>query len=208
MENYIIGILGGFIGSTLTVLITKSLEILQKSKEHKYNFQTLFFNKKLAAAETTVMQYSLFSDTLCQLRLLYSRYEEYDTYIGNQLNDNLLKQIEEKIKIANHASMSLANSISLYFDLTSSFSKNQIISEFYDTLNSLGPYYENVEKTFDQYLSFIGTENEKETYEIYQTSEKYLGIAMENVALGYEKFDIELNKQIQQIRNEMKKFEY
>jgi len=76
MENYIIGILGGFIGSTLTVLITKSLEILQKSKEHKYNFQTLFFNKKLAAAETTVMQYSLFSDTLCQLRLLYSRYEE------------------------------------------------------------------------------------------------------------------------------------
>ena len=42
-----IGALGGLIGSILTVVISKSLEIFQKSKEHKYDLQRQFFVKKL-----------------------------------------------------------------------------------------------------------------------------------------------------------------
>lgn len=207
MDNYLIGALGGLIGSILTVVVSKSLEILQKSKEHKYELEKQFFLKKLSAAEATVMQYSLFSDALSQLIILYSRYEEYETDVGKQLNENLLNQIDERIALANNASLSIANAISLYFDLQFDFSKNQIISSFYDTLNSLGPYADNVEKTFQQYLNYKGTEHEKEAYDIYLNAEKFLGAAMKNIANGYHVFDNELQNQIVQIRNEMKKFE-
>ena len=208
MNEYIIGVLGGLIGSILTVVISKSLEILQKSKEHKYDLQKQFFVKKLSAAEATVMQYSLMSDSISQLIVLYSRYEQNETEIGSQLNDNLLNQIEERIALANNASLSLANAISLYFDLTSDFSKNKIISAFYDSLNSLAPYSENVEKTFEQYQRFKGTEHEQKAHEIYLQSEKYMAYGMSKISTEYQKFDYEIQKQIIQIRNEMKKFEY
>ncbi|USD24643.1 hypothetical protein [Flagellimonas marinaquae] len=208
MDNYLIGALGGLIGSILTVVISKGLEIFQKSKEHKYELEKQFFLKKLSAAEAAVMQYSLFSDALSQLMVLYGRYEEYETDVGKQLNENLLNQIDEKIALANNASFSIANAISLYFDLQSDFSKNQIISNFYDTLNSLGPYSDNVEKTFHQYLNYKGTKHEKEAYDIYLNAERFMGAAMKNIADGYHVFDNELQKQIMQIRTEMKKFEY
>jgi hypothetical protein len=208
MDNYLIGVLGGLVGSILTVVIGKSLEIFQKSKEHKYELEKQFFLKKLYAAEAAVMQYSLFSDALSQLIVLYNRYDSYDTDIGKQLNENLLDQIDEKIKLANNASLNIANAISLYFDLQSEFSKNQIISSFYDTLNSLGPYSDNVEKTFQQYLNYKGTEHEKEAHDIYLNAEKFMDVAMKNIANGYQIFDNELQKQMLQIRKEMKKFEY
>jgi len=208
MDNYLIGIFGGLIGSVLTVVIGKSLEILQKSKEHKYELEKQFFVKKLSAAEAAVMQYSLLSDALSQLIILYSRYAAYETDVGKQLNENLLKQIDEKIALSNNASFNIANAIGLYFDLESDFSKNQIISNFYDTLNSLGPYSKNVDKTFQQYLNYKGTEHEKEAHNIYLNSEKLMGIAMKNIANGYQVFDNELQKQIIQIRAEMRRFEY
>ena len=208
MNDYLIGTLGGLIGSILTVVISKSLDILQKSKEHKYDLQKQFFTKKLTAAEITVMQYNMMSDAITQLIVLYGRYEQNDTEIGSQLNDNLLKQIEEKTLLANNASLSLSNAISLYFDLKSDFSKNKIITDFYNSLNSLAPYSENVENTFSQYLKNKNTENERIVYELYQKSEKDLATEMSKIASEYQKFDIEIQKQIGQIRSEMKKFEY
>src|SRR5690625_7256892 len=145
MDNYLIGIFGGLIGSVLTVVIGKSLEILQKSKEHKYELEKQFFVKKLSAAEAAVMQYSLLSDALSQLIILYSRYAAYETDVGKQLNENLLKQINEKIALSNNASFNIANALGLYFDLDYYFSNTHILSNFYDTLNSLGPYSKNVE---------------------------------------------------------------
>lgn len=71
----------------------------------------------------------------------------------------------------------------------------------------LAPYSENIEVTHDQYLKFIGTDKEKEAYDIYQNAEKYMGQAMKNVGEGYKVFEAELRNQINQIRNEMKKYE-
>ncbi|MCK3685873.1 hypothetical protein [Maribellus sp. YY47] len=170
--------------------------------------QKQFFTKKLTAAEITVMQYNMLSDAINQLVLLYNRYEKNDTEIGSYLNDNLMKQIDEKILLANNASLSLSNAISLYFDLKSDFSKNEIISNFYNSLNSLAPFTENVENTYNQYLKLRGTKDEQIAWERYQKSEKDLGDEMTKISGEYQKFDFEIQKHISQIRKEMKKFEY
>ncbi len=207
MSEQMIGILGGLIGSILTVVITKILDLVQKKNEYTYDLKKQFFSKKLQAAEAAIMQYSLFSDALNQLIILFGRYKEGETKVGENLNDNLLKQIDEKIAQANSSSLALSSSIGLYFDLTSNYTANEILNGFYDNLNMLAPYSENVEITHEQYLRFIGTEQEQEAFNIYQQSEDYMAQAMKNVAEGYKVFDEELRNQIGQIREEMKKYE-
>lgn len=207
MSEGLIGILGGLIGSILTVVITKVLELVQKKNEFDYELKKQFFNKKLLSAESATMQYAHLSEGINQLIILFSRYRESDSNVGRNLNDNLLKQIDEKIALANSSSLALSSSINLYFDLTTNYSTNEILTNFYDSINMLAPYIENVEITHEQYLRFIGTEQENEAFEIYQNAENFLGQAMKNVADGYKVFDAELRKQMSQIRTEMKKYE-
>lgn len=207
MSEGLIGILGGLIGSIMTVVITKVLEVIQKKNEFNYELKKQFFNKKLLAAEATTIQYSYLSIALNQLIILFSRYKESDSNFGENLNDNLLKQINEKIVLANNSSLELSSSINLYFDFTSNFSTNQILTSFYDSLIMLGTYTENVEITHEQFLRFIGTGDENVAFEIYQNAENYLDQAMKNVAEGYKTFDDELREQIEYIRNQMRKYE-
>jgi primosomal protein N'' len=47
-------ILGGLIGSLITVIVTKLLDMLQKANEHDYPLRKAFFKKKLVAAESAV----------------------------------------------------------------------------------------------------------------------------------------------------------
>lgn len=44
-------LLGGLIGSTLTVVSKELLEIFRDSKQHSYSLQKYYFEKKLKAAE-------------------------------------------------------------------------------------------------------------------------------------------------------------
>lgn len=202
-----IGILGGLIGSILTVVITKIIDLVQKKNEYIYDLKRQFFSKKLQTAEAAIMQYSHLSDALNQLIILFGRYQESDTKVGENLNDNLLKQIDNKIALANNSSLALSSSLVLYFDLTSNYTANEILTSFYDNLNMLAPYSENVEVTFEQYLKFRGTAQEDEAYEIYQNAETFLGQAMKNIGEGYKVFDLELRNQMKQIRTEMRKYE-
>ncbi|NKI32953.1 hypothetical protein [Croceivirga thetidis] len=207
MSGQLIGILGGLIGSILTVIISKILDLVQKKNEYSYDLKKQFFNKKMQAAEAAIIQYSLFSDALNQLIILFGRYKEGETAVGENLNNNLLKQINEKITQANSSSLVLSSSIGLYFDLNSNYTANEILNGFYDNLNKLAPYLENLEMTYEQYLRFIGTDQEKEAFEIYKLAEDFMAEAMKNVAEGYKLFDEELGNQMSQIRKEMKKYE-
>lgn len=207
MSEQMIGVLGGLIGSILTVVITKVLDLIQKKNEYTYDLKKQFFNKKLQAAEAAIMQYSLLSGALNNLIILFGRYKEGETLVGENLNSNLLKQVDEAVAKAKSSSLLLSNSIALYFDLTSNYTTNEILNAFYDNLNLLAPYLENVEITHEQYLRFIGTEQEREAYDIYQKAEDFMAQAMKIVGDGHKVFDEELREQISQIRNEMKKFE-
>lgn len=207
MDNHLIALLGGLIGSILTVIITKALDLVQKRNEFKYDLKRVFFNKKLQVAEAAISQYSLLSETLNQLIILYSRYNETNSEFGAALNDTFLKQANEKLVLVNSSFHSSANSISLYFDLPSEYTSNEILSAFFDNLNALSPYAEAVEFTFNQYQFYKGTEKEEEAYEIYSQSEIDLGNSMAKLSSTYKEFDEELRRHIQKIRNEMKKYE-
>ena len=66
-------ILGGLIGSIITVVIGKVLDLIQQSKQHKYSIQKTFFTKKLEVADAAVSQWYLSANLLGSIARLYEQ---------------------------------------------------------------------------------------------------------------------------------------
>lgn len=208
MADYWIGILGGLIGSILTVVITKLLDIFQSSKQHKYNLEKLFFEKKLSAAEAAMTQYSILSTALINIATLFERLPNIQSKVETYIQQHLLKEASIKLEIANNAYFVIVNSISLYFDFNSKFNQNNVISDFYNLLAAIGPISEKAEIAYDNFIESIGSDLEESSYEKYKLIEQELDSAMKMISGQYSYFNKELKSVMEQIRKEMKKFEY
>lgn len=208
MTEYMIGILGGLIGSILTVVITKLLEMLQKSKEHKYNLQKSFFEKKLLAAEATITQYTILSTALTNLAVLYERLNEEINEVEDYLQNTLHQQVMQQIEVANNASFIVANSVTLYFDLNNQFNQNQIVRDFYNLLGAIQPLQDNRDLTYEHYESVIGTDLENPAYQLFVQANQDLNDLLQAISSSYIEFNNQLMNVIGQIRNEMKKYDY
>jgi hypothetical protein len=63
-------IIAGLIGSIVTVVATKVLEMVQGAREHRYSLEKAFFDGKLEAAQSLVSQISQIIQSLSTFRLL------------------------------------------------------------------------------------------------------------------------------------------
>jgi hypothetical protein len=131
-------ILGGLIGSVLTIIVTKVLDMIQKGKEHVYSLQKSFFDKKLCAAETAVAQWYTLSSSLGALATLYERMsraeKEFDIEVFRVMNDAFSSQLQQ----LSQASSQIANPILLYFDVDDpTFWNYEPLKKYFDTLSSL-----------------------------------------------------------------------
>jgi formate/nitrite transporter FocA (FNT family) len=208
MTEYWTGILGGLIGSILTVAITKLLDILQKSKEHQYNLERSFFEKKLLAAEATITQYTILSNALTNLAVVYERLNNETNEVEDYLQNTLHQQAMQQLEVANNASFIVANSVTLYFDLDTQFNQNQIIRDFYNLLGAIKPLQDNRDLTYNHYESVIGTEFEASAYQLFLQSDQDLNNLLQAISSSYIAFNNQLLNVIGQIRNEMRKFDY
>lgn len=208
MNEFWIGIFGGLIGSILTVVVTKLLDIFHTRKSHQYELEKKFFERKLNAAETATAQCNILLSSLINMELLYERYNNEYNKVEEFIQDNIYQQGMQQLELANNASFILTNSISLYFDFKTDYNQNQIIKEFYNSLSSLGPLFHKTNLTFEQYKTSIGTLNQEKTYSLYQKTEEELGEKMKDVSKSIKNFSNELQKLVEQMRIEMKKFEY
>ena len=209
MEEYWIGILGGLIGSSLTVVVTKLLDLFQKSKEHKYSLQKIFFEKKLLAAEVTIAQYTIMYKALSSLAVLYERLD-FDPCgdIESYLQDSLGEEAEKQMEIANDASFIVANSITLYFDFETEFNEDEVIKDFYNLLAKIEPAIIKKENTYREYQDSIGTRSERQAHQNLLDSISQYDELIRSISNTYKDFNNHLRGTISHIRNEMKKFEY
>ena len=208
MTLYWIGILGGLIGSIFTVVITKLLEIFQKSKEHQYNLERIFFEKKLLAAEVTITQYTILSNAFTNLAVLYERLNLETNEIQDYLQNTLHQQVMQQLEVANNASFIVANSVTLYYDLSTQFNQNQVIRKFYDLLGAIHPLKENRDLALEHYKSLKGTDLEDEEYQNYLLLNQNFNSLLKRISTSYTEFNNQLMNVVSQIRNEMRKFEY
>lgn len=208
MDEYWTGILGGLIGSISTVLVSQILNMIQKSKEHKYGLEKTFFEKKLLAAEAAITQYTILSVAMSNLSVLYERIDDDENDVEANLKETLHQQVTQQLEIANNSSFIVANSITLYFDFSVEFNQNQIIREFYNRIGSIRTFMDSRDLSYDNFENLKGTNMENEAYQLYLVAQTKVDESIQGVSEIYVKFNSALFSMIGQIRNEMKKFDY
>ena len=208
MTQFWTGILGGLVGSILTVVVTKLLDIFQSSKQHQYSLEQKFFEKKLAAAETAMTQYSILSTALTNLSVLYDRMNNDSNDIEDSLQSTLANQCQQQLELATNASFTLANSITLYFDLQTEFNQNTIVKEFYTLLGKLGPLTQNCQLTLETYINSKGKVNEQSALKLFNDAEEKFEAGLKDVSENMANFSSQIQSTMKQIRFEMSRFEY
>lgn len=206
MNDGLLTILGGLLGSSITVLVTKILEIFQKKSEYKGELKKQFFLKKLQAGETAMIQYTNLSVTLQQLSVLYIDYGKLQTGLNQDLKQNFLEQINSKLELINSSSLLLSSSIGLYFD----FKRNNYESMFVDiskNVNILSDLNDNANNAYEKYTQVIGLEEEEQAFRKYEAEYDSVLRVMKDIGIFYQGIESEIQEQMKQIRNEMRKYE-
>lgn len=202
-------ILGGLIGSIVTVLLTKIFELIQKSKEHKYYLRKLFFEKKLQSAEAAVAEWYSASSSLFALAKLY----ELMSTEGRELDEEVFEQLEAaalaKLKeIERSTTNQISNSVFLYFDIDTDLFLNE------NTIGKIYTCFSEIKSRSYVINNFIELRNQKKETE----SGRILQDAIDRIrdeakpllselASLYSKSQKDMTALLQKIRREMKKFE-
>lgn len=207
MDDKLLAIFAGLLGSILTVITTKVLDIFQKQSEFEIELKKQFFIKKLQAGETAIIQYTHLSVALQQLNVLYSDHDKLQTGINKNLKENFLEQIDRKLEFINSTSLTLSSSIGLYFDFKEHSLESKIFNTVSDKVSVLSSFIDSADVAYENYTRTVGTEEEDRGYENYETEYNKVIIAMKDIAILYNQFDEEIRSQMKQMRNEMRKYE-
>lgn len=110
-------ILGGLVGSALTVLISRIFDIIQKKNEHKYSLKKSFFERKLCVAEATISQRYIFASCLKTLSVLFEEVSKNMALLIGPPPDflrSLGDSISQQLSKLSSPAFDLANAFSLF----------------------------------------------------------------------------------------------
>lgn len=130
-------IIGGLIGSVLTVIINKILDIIQQSREHRYSIQKTFFTKKLEVAEAAVSQWYVSSNVLGSFARLYEQAPVLEKGIERDVFNIMNNSLTFQLNKLQEASNKIGNSFLLYFDIDDSFWNNEAFKNYLKCLSNL-----------------------------------------------------------------------
>ncbi len=198
----------GLISSILTIVIQKLLEIFQKDREHKNELRKTYFEKKIAAGEVAVSQFTILRSTLINLATFYKNILNMSSQVGNDVMQNMMQQFNSQLQTAQSATFQLANAIYLYFDLDEGDlfkeeSSNMVVTK----LEEIGQNLERYNKLLEAYdhatTDAIVEALDNETDKIEEQIDSALNQISELMSQGSETY----KKMVEHIRGEMKKFE-
>lgn len=131
-------VIGGLVGSILTVLITKGLDIFADREKNKFELKKAFFEKKLEAAEAMMSSYYSVTSAMSGLDSLYSlvshdRNQNINWKAFGQFNDTFSSRLNEFGQTALSAK-SAQLSFPLYFDIGDELWGTGIYQEYLSSL--------------------------------------------------------------------------
>lgn len=147
-------LLAGLIGSLITIVATKLLEILQRSREHKYSLQRALFEKKLQSAEAAVMEWHSIASSCSALAGIYEQLSAKDTEIEGEVAVQLTEVFYERMQKAYSIVNQVSDTVFLYFDIDDSpFYESESLNKLvlvFTRLRALGESFEILTKLKEQ----------------------------------------------------------
>ena len=208
-----IAIITGLSTSLITILATKIFDIFINKKQHRYNIEKAFFEKKVSAAEIIVSQLTVLSGALFHTTLLFERLKNKDYFsdddeIEQSIDENLEKNIAKQIKTADNSVFLIANSLTLYFDIEEDESlKFKLSRAIHNNMGLIGEKLNAVDDAYDDYLKVAGTNEEKNAAQKFIFFQNEYKNQIQIVLDLYTALNNEMSKVVKGIRKEMKKYE-
>jgi hypothetical protein len=201
-------ILGGLIGSILTIIVTKALDMVQKGKEHEYSLQKSFFEKKLQAAEAAVAQWYSIASSVGALAALYERMstteKEFELEVFKVMHDAFATQLQQ----ISQASSQIGNSILLYFDVDDATLWNyEPLKRYFNSLSSLMASGASLRVMLEVYSLSKGTKYEEVAWNKVRGILEQCQPHFRDLSKVLDQAREEILSLLRKLRMEMKKYE-
>lgn len=201
-------ILAGLIGSIVTVIVTKVLDMIQKQKEYKYSLYKYFFERKIQAAEAAVSKWYSTASSLGSLSILYEQMSsgerELDYEIFMMMNDAFSSQLEQISK----ASSEISNTIFLYFDIEdTTFWDYEPFRKFLGCLSSIKSLDIPMKVALNFYDKYKETERKEFAWSEVERISKQYKPHFEELSSILDKAQREIVNLLRKVRLEMKKYD-
>lgn len=126
------------IGSIITIIITKILEIFQRYREHRYYLREKYFERKLSAAEKAVAMWFNMSTSFTAISALYEKFDAFTENAGGKTFEALNNELFSKLAKFQETADNLTNAVYLYFDIESDTSQaKQPLKNMYEGVGIL-----------------------------------------------------------------------
>lgn len=201
-------ILSGLIGSIATIALTKVLELIQSSKQHKYSLQKAFFERKINAGETAVAQWTMLRSTMMTLSTLFEKALEISSELGQQFAQDTFNDLNKKIKEAQTATYHLASAVYFYFDIEDEkLWDNNTLINFVESLEHFGQLSANYNELLDHYLKLPNNAPVEEIEKQLDVYEGQMNSKLKEMAKLFSDASEEYGKLLKQIRKDIKKYD-
>jgi hypothetical protein len=201
-------VVGGLVGSLVTIVLTKVTSIVVQGREHKLSLQSSFFERKITAAENAMSQWHATASLLSGIVSLYERMtskeREFEYELFRVTNDALISQWQEISQTAHD----VANTVILYFDTDdNSFINAEVIRNLLDRLSSIRSLDISLKFALDMFEKFKGTRKEEAAWnEVERIMEEYRSNLIDITAI-FGQVQTEMIDFLRAVRKEVRRYE-
>jgi len=213
MDPTSIALIAGLLSSLFTVFVTKLLDLFQNKKQHRYNIERLYFEKKINAAELIVSQMTILSGALMHIIILFERLKEQDNSkiideFESHVDRNLELTIDKQLKQNENTLFVITNTLMLYFDVNDKdlFSKEST-KELHNLVGQVGTKLEAMDNAHENLLNRLNSNEYNKAVETYNLSVSAYKSHIQLIIDKYETLYAQLVSTVELIRNDISQYE-
>lgn len=165
-------ILGGLIGSAVTVIISKILDMIQEGKKHKYSLRKMFFEKKLISIEEAVKEWYSLASTTSNLIVFYEQLMMGEEKIAPEMIHSVYGELSSQLEKASNQYLKRKDAILLYFDIEDELWNQEYFKKYLTCLSTISIATKRIQICLDIYSKFKGTDQENMASAMLQTAYK------------------------------------
>lgn len=198
-------ILGGLVGSILTVIVTKVFDLIQEGRRHKYSLQKAFFEKKLKVIESAVIQWYSVASALGGAAALYEQVTSEDYELAPDVFLSVNNHFVKQLKNAFESTEKLSNAVLLYLDVDDW--NYELFKEYLESWSKAEIYNSRIQAAMDYYKEQKGTDNKQSAWEKLIEVNKEFKEVFDGMTSVLNKIHQDLVNTMNKARGEMKKYE-
>jgi hypothetical protein len=132
MDDKYIALVGGSIGSLITILSTKLFDYLHLNKAHKLSLKREYFLRKLQVFEDTVSYVTVAHVTITNMALILQTLNRNDILYNTDEAQNIFTNLQKSAQQVSDATQKSAGAIDLYIDLKRGQEEVEMTSKFFE----------------------------------------------------------------------------